>query len=205
MLTLYYSPGSVALAAHIALEDAGAVYEARRVDFASGEQRTPAFLAINPKGRVPALGTPRGMLTEVVAILGYIAATHPAAGLAPLDDPFACGEIHAFNAYLASTVHVAHAHGRRAGRWADDPAAIAEMARKMPETMLAACSLIEHELLRGPWVMGETYSIADPYLFTIATWLEGDRVDVAKLPRILDHRARMAARPAVKRVMGFHG
>ena len=204
MLKFYYSPMSVALASHIALEEAGAAYEAVRVDFANGEQKSAAYLAINPKGRVPSLVTPRGILTETVAMLAFIAQSHPKAKLAPLDDPFAFAQLQAFNAYLASTVHVAHAHRMRGSRWADDSAALAEMARKVPETMLACFELIEREMLAGPWVMGGTYTIADPYLFNIANWLEGDGVDVAKLPRVMDHRARMAARPAVARIMALH-
>src|SRR5579859_5604642 len=105
MLTLYFTPGTCALASHIALEEAGAEYAIRRVNFASEEQRQAPYLEINPKGRVPALVTDRGILTETPAILAYIAQTHPAAKLAPLDDPFVFAGIQAFNSYLCSTVH----------------------------------------------------------------------------------------------------
>ena len=81
MLKLFYSPGSCALASHIALEESGAAYETRRIDFGSAEQTTPEYLAINPKGRVPALVTERGILTESPAILLYIAQSFPAAHL----------------------------------------------------------------------------------------------------------------------------
>lgn len=201
MLTLYYSPGACSLASHIALEEAGADYALRRVDFKTGEQRSPGYLTVNPKGRVPALATPRGLLSETPAILAFVAQSFPEAGLAPLADPFAFAELQAFNSYLCATVHVAHAHKRRGHRWADDPAAIEAMRRKVPETMAACFALIERELLRGPWVMGEAYSIADPYLFTLAQWLEGDGIDPAGLPRVAEHRARMAERPAVQRAL----
>ena len=124
MEKLYYSPGSCALASHIALEEAGADYETVRVDFGAEEQRKPEYLAINPKGRVPALITEKGILTETPAILLFIAQSHPEAGLAPLDDAFDLARLQAFNSYLCSTVHVAHAHRGRGHRWADDPAAI---------------------------------------------------------------------------------
>ncbi|MBE0691915.1 MAG: glutathione S-transferase family protein [Aquamicrobium sp.] len=201
MLTFFYTPNTCSLASHIALEEAGAAYEARRVDFSSGEQRSPAYLAVNPKGRVPALATPRGVLTETPAILAFVAQSFPASKLAPLDDPFAFAELQAFNSYLCSTVHVAHAHGRRGSRWVDDADAIAAMQKKVPETMAACFELIENGMLRGPWVMGETYSVADPYLFTIAGWLEGDGVDIARFPHVHDHRKRMTERPAVARAM----
>ena len=87
--------------------------------------------------------TDRGVLTETPAILAYIAQSYPKADLAPLDDPFAFAQMQAFNSYLCSTVHVAHAHKGRGTRWADDPAAIAEMKRKVPESVGAAFDLIE--------------------------------------------------------------
>jgi glutathione S-transferase len=204
MWKLYYAPGTCALASHIALEEAGAAYEAQRVDFASGEQRKPGYLAINPKGRVPSLATDRGVLTETPAILAFVAQTHPAARLAPVDDAFEFARVQAFNSYLCSTVHVAHAHRRRGARWADDAAAIESMQRKVPETMTACFDLIEHEMLRGPWVLGDAYSVCDPYLFTIAQWLEGDGVDARRFPKVFDHRQRMAERPAVARVLTLH-
>jgi glutathione S-transferase len=201
MFKLFYSPGSCALASHIALEEAGAKYTLARVSFASNEQRSPEYLSVNPKGRVPALVTEAGLLTETPAILAYIAQCYPQAQLAPLDDPFAFARVQAFNSYLCSTVHVAHAHRMRGTRWADDPAAIEAMKRKIPETVGAAFALIEDDMLVGPWVMGNHYTICDPYLFTLAEWLDADGVELAKLPRVVDHRTRMYDRPAVKRAI----
>src|SRR6266404_747478 len=124
MFRLYYAPGTCALATHIALEEAGTPYEAVPVDFGSQAQRSPAYLAINPKGRVPALVTESGTLTETPGLLLFVAQRFPNAELAPLSDPFALAQVQEFNSYLCSTVHVAHAHGRRGARWADDAAAI---------------------------------------------------------------------------------
>ncbi|HEU4378759.1 MAG TPA: glutathione S-transferase N-terminal domain-containing protein, partial [Hyphomicrobiaceae bacterium] len=100
MLTLYYAPHTCSLASHIALEDAGAVYELRRIDFKAAQQRSADYLRINPKARVPALATPRGILTETPAMLAFIAQTHPDARLAPLEDAFAFAQLQAFNNYL---------------------------------------------------------------------------------------------------------
>jgi len=204
MLKLFYAPQSCALASHIALQEAGAAYEAVRVDFASGEQRKADYLKVNPKGRVPALLTDRGILTETPAILFYIAQTHPKAELAAQDDPFETGRLQAFTSYLCSTVHVAHAHRMRGYRWADDEASFADMKRKVPQTVGACFDLIEQEMFAGPWVMGEKFSIADPYLYTLATWLESDGIDPAQFPKIADHRQRMSARPAVAQVLAAH-
>jgi glutathione S-transferase len=201
MLKLYYSPGSCALASHIALEEAGAAYAAERVDFKSNQQISPEYLAINPKGRVPALVTDRGILTETPAILAFIASSFPQAKLAPSDDPFAFAQAQAFNSYMCSTVHVAHAHKGRGYRWANDEASFADMKRKVPESVGAGFALIERDLLKGPWVMGESYTVCDPYLFTISGWLEGDGVDLSRLPRVMEHRKRMSERPAVRKVL----
>jgi len=203
MLKLFYAPGTCALASLIALEEAGAVYEPARIAFGQNQQRSESFLAINPKGRVPALVTERGVLTETPAILAYIAQIFPDRNLAPLADPFAFADVQAFNAYLCSTVHVAHAHKTRGTRWADDPAAIAEMKRKVPQTMGDAFALIERSLFKGPWAMGEQFSVCDPYLFTIAGWLAGDAVDIARFPKVAAHYARMAERPAVGKVLAL--
>ena len=102
---------------------------------------------------------------------------------------------------MCSTVHVAHAHRMRAYRWADDPAAIKAMQRKVPESVGACYEQIKNDLLAGPWVLGETYSICDPYLFTVAQWMEDDGVDPAKYPKVHGHRTRMAARAGVKRAL----
>ena len=201
MIKLFYAPHTCALASHIALEEAGAAYTTVRVDFASNGQRQPEYLAVNPKGRVPALVTDSGTLTETPAILAFIAQSFPKAGLAPFDDPFAFAQVQAFNSYLCSTVHVAHAHRMRGNRWADDPAAITEMKRKVPQSVGAAYDLIEHGMLKGPWVMGDTYSICDPYLFTVSEWLEGDGVDLARLPKVIAHRNRMSERAAVRKAI----
>jgi glutathione S-transferase len=201
MIKLYYAAHTCSLASHIALEDAGAVYSTVRISFAAEEQRTPEYLAINPKGRVPALVTDQGILTETPAILALIAQSFPRARLATLDDPFAFAQVQAFNSYLCSTLHVAHAHRMRGYRWADEPAAIEAMQRKVPESVAVCYDLIEHKMLGTPWVMGETYTICDPYLFTVAQWLEQDGVDPCRFPKVIAHRRRMSERPQVQRAI----
>jgi glutathione S-transferase len=200
MLKLFYAPNTASLATHIALIDAGAEYELVRLSFASEDQRKPDYTKLNPKARVPTLVTEHGVLTETPALLAYVAQRFPAANLAPLDDAFAFAQVQAFNSYLCSSVHVAHAHRMRGYRWADEPEAIAAMQRKVPQSVMQGFELIEREL-DGPWVMGERYTICDPYLFTLAQWLEADGVDTAKLPRVMAHRARCAALPNVQRAI----
>jgi glutathione S-transferase len=198
MLKLYYTADTCALASHIALNDAGAEYSTVRISFANKEQRTPEYLAINPKGRVPALVTDKGTLSETPAILAFIAQSYPTAALGPLDDPFRFAQVQAFNNYLCATLHVAHSHRMRGDRWADDPSSFMDMQRKVPESVGACYRLIEDHMLAGPWVIGETYTICDPYLFTIAQWMEADGVDPSRLPKVSDHRRRMSERPQVR-------
>ena len=201
MLKLYYAPHTCALATHIALEEAGAAYELVRVSFQTDDQKKPDYLKINPKARVPSLVTDKGILTETPGLLAFVAQTYPAVKLAPVDDPFEFARVQAFNSYLCSTVHVAHAHRMRGYRWVDDEAAIKAMQRKAPQSVGEAFALIEREMLKGPWVMGDTYTVCDAYLFTLAQWLEADGVDLAKIPRVIDHRRRVAERPAVKKAI----
>jgi len=201
MLKLYFAPGTCALASHIALAEAGAGYAVERIDFKTNQQNSPDYLAINPKGRVPALVTEHGILTETPAILAFIAQSFPKARLAPVDDAFAFAQVQSINSYLCSTVHVAHAHRVRGSRWASEETSFADMKRKVPETMGACFTLIENKMFKGPWVMGGQYTICDPYLHTIATWLEGDGVDIAKLPKLADHHRRMTERAAVKKAL----
>jgi len=198
MLKLFIAHGSISLASLILLEEVGASYEAICVDFSCNEQQQDAYLKINPKGRVPSLVTENGILTETCAILVYIAQRFGPKHLVSMDDPFLFSRIQEFNSYLASTVHVAHAHRFRGRRWVSDQAALDAMKQKVPETMTQVVTLIEDELLQGPWVMGDTYTVCDPYLFTIGRWLEDDGVDMKRIPRILEHRRCMIDRPATQ-------
>jgi glutathione S-transferase len=203
MLKLFYAAHTCSLATHIVLEEVGADYSTVKIDFGKTEQRSPEYLKVNPKGRVPALVTDRGVLTETPAMLVFVAQSFPAAGLAPLDDPFAFAEMQAFNSYLCSTLHIAHAHRMRGHRWvdADDAASIAAMQRQVPQSVSACYDLIEHDTLKGPWVMGERYTICDPYLFTLAQWLEQDGVDPKRIPRVVDHRRRVSERASVRKAI----
>jgi glutathione S-transferase len=201
MLKFYYSPDSCAVASFIALEEVGAQYDGIRMNMREGDQRQPDYLAINPKGRVPTLVTDQGILTETPAILGYIAQAFPDSVLALPADIFAVAQIHSFNAYLCSTHHVAHSMKTRGSRWANDPVCIEEMKHKVPQTVTASFDIIQGSLFKGPWVMGETYSICDPYLYTVEQWMAGDGVDLERFPALTEHKRRMEQRPAVQTLM----
>lgn len=198
MLQLYYTPHTSALATHIVLEEVGATYDAIRIDFSRNEQLEPAYLAINPRGRVPALVTKDGILTETPALLVYVAQRFSVSGLIPLDDAYLFAELQAFNSFICSTLHVAHSHRMRGYRWVDEPESIEAMKRKVPKSVGDAFEQIELYMIKGPWVFGERYTVSDAYLFTMAQWMEADGVDPLRFPKVLDHRNRMSQRRAVQ-------
>lgn len=200
---LHLSKGTVALAVHIALNEVGADYELVWVDFASGAQSKPDYLAVNPKGRVPALETPDGILTETSAILGYLAETFPAAQLMP-ETVWERAKVAELHLFLAATAHINHAHKMRGHRWSDDPDTYPAMKAKVPANMTDNAGLIERDYLAGPYVLGARYSTADIYLFTLSRWLEGDGVDMAQFPALSAFRDRMAQRPAVASALKLH-
>lgn len=197
MLKLHYAPGTIAAVAAIAMNEAEVDYALQRVDFSRAEQRGADYRAINPKGRVPALETDHGVLTETAAILDYIAATHPKAGLVP-KDPFDAARMRSAMVYFASTMHVNHAHAARGARWADERDSWADMKQKVPQTMTESAAYVEEHVMTGPFILGEQYSLADPYLFVITTWLPGDGVDIAQFPKMAAFHAGMWERPSVR-------
>lgn len=201
MLKLYYSPGACAMASHFALEEAGADYELVKIDLKRGEQKTPEYLAINPAGVTPALVTDRGVLTENVVIVGYVAQTHPDAKLAPNDDSFAFGKMQSVNAWLGASLHPAIGKvlfGR--------PPLEGEAREAAVKLALEKYDLAEQHLLIGPWVTGEAYTVADGYLSVFTRWArQADLLDKARYPRLNAHLDAVQARPAVIRALEMEG
>ena len=196
-MKLYFAPGTISIAVAIALNEAGTSYETQRLDFAAGEQRSVAYAAINPKGRVPALDVDGTILTETGAILDYVATLAPT--LMP-DDPVSAAHARSVMYYLASTMHVNHAHKMRGQRWADAPASWEDMTAKVPRTMTDSATYVETDCLTGPFVLGETLCIADIYLFVVCNWLTGDGVDLAPFPKLRAFMAAIETRPSVQAV-----
>ncbi len=200
MMKLYYAPGTISVAVAIGLEEAGITYDPVKVDFASAEQTKPDYLSLNPKGRVPALVTDTGaVLTETGALLDYVAALRPEAGLVPAT-PEQAAHVRAVMYYLASTMHVAHAHKMRGSRWADQQSSFDDMTAKVPQTMAACASYVQSDCLRGDYVAGAAFSIADPYLFVVCNWLQGDGVSPDDFPAVRAFLDRMETRASVKAV-----
>lgn len=198
MMKLHFAPGTISVAVAIALEEVGLPYEPIRIDFKTAEQTQPDYLAINPKGRVPALTLENGaVLTETGALLEYVAARAPQANLVP-QDPQDAAHMRAAMYYLASTMHVAHAHKMRGTRWARKQSSFDDMAALVPQTMAACAPYAQADILRGDFVLGPDFSIADPYLFIVCSWLEGDKVDLNLYPAIQAFLGRINQRGSVR-------
>ena len=181
MLSLFLSPGSSSMAPHIALHEIGVEFESRWVSFAKREQYMPEYLALNPEGKVPTLLVDGRPLTEVAAVLYYLAKRFPQAGLFPAGDLDAEAQIISWMSFIASTVHPA----RRIGveRWKE----VFEIA--------------ENRLARKEWAVGR-YSIADIHLFRLY-WRFANSLHPAPgtFPSLTEHYARMMERPAVRRTI----
>lgn len=199
-MKLYYTPGTISVAVAIILHEADVAFEPVLVDFAISEQRSTAYQQINPKGRVPVLATPAGLLSETGAILDYIAAIKPQANLIP-PDPYSAGKMREMMYYLAATAHINHAHKIRGHRWANTQSSWDDMALKMTENMIENTSHIETHCLTGRFVLGDKFSLADPYLYVLSTWLKGDGVDTTQFPKLTAFIKMMAARPSVQAVV----
>ncbi|MCV6547067.1 MAG: glutathione S-transferase family protein [Cohaesibacter sp.] len=199
MLELYFAPNTISIAIAIALEESGLDYCTKPVNFAASEQMSEPYASLNPKGRVPTLVTEHGPLTETGAILDYIHSLAPQKGLVP-SDVLASAKMREAMFYFASTMHVNHAHKLRGSRWADKEASWEDMRAKVSQTMTASCDYVEKNLIKGPFILGETFSLADPYLYMISTWATGDGVDLSRFPKLLTLMAEMEKRPSVQAV-----
>lgn len=204
MLKFYVSKGSSALAAHILLEEVAADYEAVEIPISEGAHRSPEFLKRNPKGRIPALETPDGIITENPAILEYIATVHPDAGMMP-QGPFAQGQARSLSAYLSATVHVAFAHHKRGARWARRSDTFDDMREKAPENLNACATYLEEALSLSPWAFGSRYGLCDPYLFLLDGWCRAVGATLDGTPKLRAHNEAIRARPATQKVLAWHG
>lgn len=203
MLQLHCAPNTIAVAVIVALNE-GVHWEPVRLDFKSADQTKPDYLALNPKGRVPTLITPEGPLTETGAILEYIGET-AVPKLVPAD-PLQRARMREVMFYLASTMHVNHAHKLRGARWANEQSSFDDMTAKVPETMAASCAFLEPQIT-GPYLFGPEPTLADCYLYAISTWLEADGVTVSDYPKLVAWRDKMETRASVQqaRADGFIG
>jgi glutathione S-transferase len=199
-LKLYYFPGACSTAPHIVACEAGIALELEKVDL--GSKRTASgedYLSVNPKGYVPALRLDDGsVLTEVSAIIQYLADRAPAAGLIPPAGTMERYRLLEWICYIATEIHKGfgplwNARLAPEGR----AAAVAALARRL--------DLVEQVLARQPFLMGEAFTVADAYLFTVASWAPWVKLDMAPWPALRDFVSRVAARPKVQEALVAEG
>jgi glutathione S-transferase len=197
MMTLFYTPGACSMAAHIVLEESGEKYQPRRVDLAGGEQRTDAYLKINPQGRVPVLQLDDGeYLTENTAILPYLGKRF---GLWPTD-PKADAKALSLIGFFAASVHPAHAHVGRPERYTPDTSAHSAIKETGLKTFHGYLKQIDGRLAGHEW-LGDKYSVVDPYALVFYTWGVRRELPMGELKNYTAFKDRMLARPAVKRAL----
>ena len=201
-MQLYFAEGSCAFASLVALEEAGVHFVARKIDMKANEQRSAAYLAINPRGRVPTLIADGRAITETIALLTYIANRFPNAGLLPLGDPGRLARAYELMSWFASGLHVTIAQIWRSTRFTQDATAIAALRAEGPVILLEDYREIER-LMDGPWLLGESYSVLDPYAVVFWRWGERLGFDMDRFPAWAAHRARVMARPAVERAVAI--
>ena len=179
MMTLYFAPGSSSMAVHIALHEVRAPFERRPISLARRETRTPAFLALNPDGKVPVLLVNGRPLTEVAGILYYLARTYPEASLIP-GDVEAAAHVVSWMSFIAATIHPARRQGI--------------------EHAKAVLAIADSRFEGKTWAVGGNYSIADIHMFRLF-WRFCNSANPAaeEFPNLSRHYDRMMARPAVQR------
>ena len=201
MLTLYYSPRACSMASHVALQEAGAIFEAKEVNIFAGEHDKPGYLAINPRGKVPALRFADGrVLFESTAILGWVGTAYPDSNLLGAD-PVERARTIAMCAWLSSTVHPAFGRFVRPERLIADPSAHPALKSQAKTAFWNSLLEMDATLAGRPWIMGDQFTVADPYALVFYSW--GSELDLAvtKLVNLTAMKNRLIGRPAARRAL----
>jgi glutathione S-transferase len=200
VLTLYYCPGACSMASHITLEESGLPFEGKPLRLGKGEAQTPEYLAINPRGKVPALVVDGRALTENVAIMSYVASQVAPGVLLPVDAYDAARAISTIT-WFSNSVHPPWTHLQRPERFADDAAAHDTVKTTGRQGFIAALQEIDAMLAGKDWLIGNQFTVADAYALVFYGW--GARIELSMKDFVAytAHKQRMLARPAVRRVL----
>ena len=199
---LYFAPGTCARVALTALEEVGQPFETRLVAFMAGDHRSPDFLAINPAGKVPALVTEAGVITQTAAILWYLAARHPEANLLPrAQTPLEEAQLLARLAFFSGDLHPLVSRIVVPFLFAQSAEAQAELRATASATIGFHLANLERDLARQAWMLGDAWSVLDSYLGWVWFRITGAGFDASLFPAIADHYARLNERPAVQRCL----
>lgn len=206
MMTLFYSPGACSLASRIALEEADCIYQDHLVDIRNGDNLRPDYLALNPRGRVPALLTDKGLIAENCAILAFVAQSFPQAGLGPLDDPFAFARMQSINATISTTLHPLFRNFGRPHLFVDGEAACSALRRNVRALLHDQFRLLDQLFDDGrDWLLGADYCVADGYLAVFCGYFDNAFSALGQFQGLSAHRNRVWSRPAVMRAIERDG
>lgn len=197
-MKLYYSPGACSLAPHIALREAGIPVELKKVDLRAKQVDGADYRQVNAKGYVPALETPEGVLTECPVILQYIADQKPESGLAPGAGDQARLKMAEMLSFITSEIH------KGMGNFFN-PAMNDGWRQAVTERLGVRLDWLAKQLEGRPFLMGDRFSVADAYLFTLLNWAAPSKFDLAKWPAIVDYHKRVASRPKVQEALKAEG
>jgi glutathione S-transferase len=196
VMKLYMFPGACSLAPHIVLRELGLPFDIEKVDLKTGRTSSGQdYKAIQPLGYVPALRLDDGqLLTEVAAIVQYLADRKPEAGLAPAAGTFERYRLVEWLNFIATELHKGFS-----------PLFIPNLPEAMrtatTERLTGRFAHVDRRLDGRPFLLGDAFSVADAYLFTIATWLPYAKLDIAQWPHVAAHHERIQARPAVQEAL----
>lgn len=199
-MKLYYAPGVCSLASHIVAHEAGIDLSIEKVDTKAKRTETGRdYLEVTPKGYVPALEFDDGeVLTEGPAILQYLADLKPESGLAPANGTLARSRLQETLGYINSEIHKSYSP-------LFNPATSAEVRDERKAYLRKRYGLLDKKLAQQPWLLGDTFTAADAYLFVVTNWAKGAELDLSEFPALTVFQQRVAARPAVQAAMQAEG
>jgi glutathione S-transferase len=197
-MKLYYSPGACSLAPHIAMRELGIPVDLQKVDLKAKQYEGGDYKQVNGKGYVPAVETPAGVLTEAPVILQYLADQRPEAGLAPKPGDPARYKLQEMLNFITSELH------KGMGSFFS-PAMNDGWRQAMTERLGLRFDWLAKQLDGKPYLMGDKFSVADAYLFTVLNWAGPTKFDLSKWPSLLEYQKRVASRPKVQETLKAEG
>ena len=205
MLTLHYFPGNASLTPHFLLREIGAPFELSLVDRSKDAQHSPEYLHLNPNERIPTLVDGDLVVYETAAIVLYLTERFPEAGLTPPVGSKERAHFLRWVAHLGSTVQPEMRPYFYPEQHITDPAQAADVKRTAERRLAEMFDRIDNLLGAGPYVLGERYSAADPYLFMLVRWTRNMARPARELPSLARHAERMLARDAIREAFKVEG
>ena len=207
MMQLHYFPGNASMTPHMLLEELGVPHQLVLVDRANNGQRSPAYLALNPNGKIPVLADGELVLYETAAIVLHLADTHPQARLAPAVGTAERAVFYKWLMWLSNTLQAEMPLYFYSDRWADTPEGAAALKRHAETHIAGMVDQLEAELAKhgGPWFLGAKHSVLDPYVLMLCRWTRGMARPARTLPHLGPYLQRLLARPAVQRAYAQEG